>query len=248
MTKQNLLQVSDGAIFDSFVVENGLLYDMSDYRFSTRIYGWKSIGGGPSLKLKEKSTFYGFVFGGDTQIKTAHNICNLKSGQYFCFAEEIEIKGGEGIIIEAINYNGLDMLGGPVENKGRLRYVDGCTDSLLISPIRLGDPCLNALFFPPMTDQTQHTHPSIRIGIITKGKGECIIPDKTIPLTPGVVFVIHENAQHKFKTGKDEGMTVIAYHPDSDYGPQDDDHPMINRTIVDGISASQIFDIQTKEV
>jgi len=25
---------------------------------------------------------------------------------------------------------------------------------------------------------------------------------------------------------------VIAWHPDSDFGPRDDDHPMINRTLI----------------
>ena len=40
-------------------------------------------------------------------------------------------------------------------------------------------------------------------------------------------------------------MDVIAYHPDSDFGPQDEDHPMINRTIVDGVQASRIKDIHS---
>ena len=34
-------------------------------------------------------------------------------------------------------------------------------------------------------------------------------------------------------------MCVIAYHPDSDFGPTDDDHPMVNRTIVDGVPVNQ---------
>lgn len=41
-------------------------------------------------------------------------------------------------------------------------------------------------------------------------------------------------------------MDVIAYHPDSDFGPQDEDHPMVNRTIVDGVSASKLEAIRTK--
>eukprot|EP00548_Thalassiothrix_antarctica_P011082 CAMPEP_0194153598 /NCGR_PEP_ID=MMETSP0152-20130528/56993_1 /TAXON_ID=1049557 /ORGANISM="Thalassiothrix antarctica, Strain L6-D1" /LENGTH=43 /DNA_ID= /DNA_START= /DNA_END= /DNA_ORIENTATION= len=43
-------------------------------------------------------------------------------------------------------------------------------------------------------------------------------------------------------------MDVIAAHPDSDYGPTNTDHPMVNRTIVNGISASLIPSIQTKLV
>lgn len=236
------------SIFESFVIGNEMLRDMSEYPFPTRLHTWKSSSSTPYLKLKEKSTFYGFVYTGGAQVKTTNNTYNLKEGQYFCFTDEIEIEGGSGIIIEAMNCRGLDMLGGPIEEQGRLRYVDGCTDSLLVCPVRLGDPCLNALFFPPMTDQTQHTHPSIRIGIVVKGRGECVIPGEIIPLTPGVVFIIHEDGLHKFRTAGDQSMTVVAYHPDSDYGPKDDDHPMINRTIVEGVSAAKRSDIHTKEI
>lgn len=236
------------AIFESFLIDNGVLCDISDYRFPTRIYGWEEGGNGSSrLTLKENSTFYGFVYAGEAKIKTANNAYTLKKGQYFCFAEEIEIEGGSGIVIEAMNSKALDMLGGPIENQGRLCYVDGCTDSLLVAPVRFGDPCLNAIFLPPMTDQTEHTHPSVRIVMVVKGSGECIIPGKVIPLTPGIIFIIHEEGLHKIRVSGDQSMILIAYHPDSDYGPKDDDHPMINRTIVEGISASERCDIQTKE-
>jgi hypothetical protein len=30
-------------------------------------------------------------------------------------------------------------------------------------------------------------------------------------------------------------MDVIAYHPDSDFGPENETHPMVNRTLVGGI-------------
>jgi hypothetical protein len=41
-------------------------------------------------------------------------------------------------------------------------------------------------------------------------------------------------------------MVVMAYHPDSDFGPEDENHPMINRTIVDGMSAAGLAAIRTK--
>jgi hypothetical protein len=40
-------------------------------------------------------------------------------------------------------------------------------------------------------------------------------------------------------------MDIVAFHPDSDFGPMHDDHPMINRTIIDGISASKLKQVQT---
>ena len=41
-------------------------------------------------------------------------------------------------------------------------------------------------------------------------------------------------------------MDVIAFHPDSDFGPTDIEHPMINRTIVNGVKASELENIRTK--
>jgi hypothetical protein len=158
-------------------------------------------------------------------------------------------------------YKAYNMFGGYIESEGRLKYIDGCTDSLLIPPVKLGDPCLNHLHFPSGIDQTQHTHPSHRIGIVAKGNGECITPFGCLPLTKGMIFVIkewdgetyatgidaeeHPIGQHAFKT-TDETMDVIAFHPDSDFGATDIEHPMINRTIVDGVSASELDDIRTK--
>ena len=139
----------------------------------------------------------------------------------------------------------MELFGGPVEDRGRLRYIDGCTDSLLIPPVKRGNPCLNALFFPPNINQTPHTHPSFRAGLVIAGEGECVLEDKVVPLLPGQAFLIREDGLHSFRTSPEQSLTVIAFHPDSDFGPQDEDHPMINRTIVNGISAAQIEEIRT---
>jgi len=52
---------------------------------------------------------------------------------------------------------------------------------------------------------------------------------------------------HSFHT-IDESLDVIAWHPDSDFGPTHDEHPMVSRTFVDGVSASSLPEIQTKEI
>jgi hypothetical protein len=49
------------------------------------------------------------------------------------------------------------QVAGPVEEHGRVRYIDGCTDSLLNAPQLRGEPCLNHLHFPRGIDQTLHT-------------------------------------------------------------------------------------------
>ncbi|HLD12520.1 MAG TPA: cupin domain-containing protein [Candidatus Nanoarchaeia archaeon] len=157
------------------------------------------------------------------------------------------ISNGLGIVNSSKNFEGFNIFGGPIEEKGKLKYIDGCTDTLLVPPVRKGDPCLNYLHFPLKVVQTPHTHPSVRTGMIYKGEGECILPEenKIIPLIHGNAFVIKTNTVHSFNTTH-LAMDVIAYHPDSDVGMTDVDHPMINRTIINGISASKINDKQTR--
>lgn len=146
---------------------------------------------------------------------------------------------GAGLIIHTPDYVGLLQVGGPVEETGRLNYIDGCSDSLLVCPATVGDPCLNLLHLPPRVDQTQHTHPSERVGIILSGGGECRTPDGVHPLTPGMFWCIPTGTVHSFHTGPDPaGLNVLAWHPDSDFGPSHDSHPMLNRTMVGGAPAS----------
>jgi hypothetical protein len=225
---------------------------------------------------------------------------------------ELNSPGGKGIVIEQLNRHVMNTLGGPVEATGRLKYIDGCTDSLLVPPVKYGDGCLNALFFPPGTTQTMHFHPSVRVGMVLEGSGSlpllppppssslpllppppssplplsssplllssppllsssppllssspllpaflylysfplppfenslllhfppsslilpgtAVTPSSSHPLQQGNIFIMHEHALHKFNTGDDK-MIVVAFHPDSDFGPKDEDHPMLNRT------------------
>ena len=64
-------------------------------------------------------------------------------------------------------------------------------------------------------------------------------------MSKGLDGKMYPQGQHSFDT-KDKSMDVIAFHPDSDFGATDVVHPMINRTIVDGVSASAIDKIRTK--
>ena len=164
---------------------------------------------------------------------------------------EFDVTGeGKGFVVERVNHQGMFMVGGPIERKGRLRYINGATDSLIISPPRKGDPCLNVLFFPPRTVQTPHTHPSPRVGLVVEGRGRCVTPYGTFDLSPEMIFMVREGTNgpegiHSFETD-DSPLVVIVFHPDTDFGPEDENHPMINRTIVEGVSAASIKEIQTK--
>ena len=129
------------------------------------------------------------------------------------------------------------QIGGPIERLGRLRYIDGCTDSLLIPPWRRGEACLNLLHIPPGVEQTMHTHPSDRIGVVVSGRGQCVTPAGSTELEPGVLWRIPAEGLHRFRT-EGEALRIVAWHPDSDFGPTDEDHPMLRKTFVGDISAA----------
>lgn len=232
--------------FSPFRLETGLCANLDTNEWPTRLF---AINKG-SIELASDSTHYVYCHEGNLRVQLNGIIYTLQAGMFCMMPGQVTVYGntGSGIAISRIGYKGWFQMGGPVEDWGRLCYIDGCTDSLLLSPLKIGDPCLNALFFPPGTDQTMHTHPSMRVGMVIRGTGECVVPEGTIPLFPGQVFIIHEDGEHKFRTPDDEGMVVIAYHPDSDFGPQDEDHPMLNRTIVDGTSAKHLDDIRTQSI
>ena len=196
------------------------------------------------LQLPDDGTHFGFVQQGDTLLSCDSGEFRLSAGMYFSVPGKASIRGGRGIVATRLGFDGFFQIGGPVESRGRLRYINGCSDSLLISPVVYGDPCLNLLHIPAHTNQTQHTHPSLRAGVIVSGTGTCKSPEGDTPLTSGTVFMIPAESMHSFHT-TDSDLLVVAWHPDSDTGPTHDDHPMVNRTIVDGVPASAIPGIRT---
>ena len=210
-----------------------------DRSFPTSLFAWS---GEDDLGFNHGGTFYGYVDAGPAKLTLPAFGLDywLHEGMYFSVPFPFKICKGRGIVILREHYYGYFHIGGPVEHRGRLRYIDGCTDSLLISPPRKGAPCLNLLYFPAGVDQTAHTHPSDRVGIIMSGKGKCIYdPDgKSVDLVPGMIFCIHKDGYHKFQTPYEREMRVLAYHPETDFGPDDEAHPMLNRTIIEGVSAA----------
>lgn len=250
--------------FSAYELKHGLIAELSREQTGdrlVRVYGYAEPSHKAQLYPTHEGSLMLFVTEGVVTVELPNGTTRkLKAGEYLAHNDEILVWGfGKALIIQSGAYAAMSMLGGPVEAQGRLRYIDGCTDSLLIPPVKLGDPCLNHLHFPINIYQTMHTHPTVRIGVVTKGNGECLTPFGNIPLSAGILFLIHpfsgekrlgldgdlhDVGAHCFRTF-DQEMDVVAYHPDSDYGPADENHPMINRTIVNGVSANQIEAIRT---
>lgn len=212
-----------------------------------------------------RDTVYGYVLDGRFRvISRAMGKVDLVSGQWFALPGPVDVETVESGMLSTVTRHGYRAPPqiGAREEKGRLSYIDGCSDSMLSQPARLGDPCYNHLHFPSGVIQTQHTHPSIRLGTVIAGSGlawrgkhgdkrdlapaiealangatlegalaRCDTVDWAIELKAGGVFMLHEQELHSFATVSDT-MDIIAYHPDSDWGPTDDLHPMLNRTHV----------------
>lgn len=227
----------------TFELRDGVIGEHDDGRFRTVLYGFTP---GCEVSLPADYTHLGAVLDGELLLVRDGRERRLAVGDFFSVIGPATVCGfGRGMASSSPNYRGFNVFGGPIDPVGRLRYIDGCSDTLLVPPVRKGDPCLNHLHFPVGIRQTPHTHPSVRTGFVYAGLGECIVPDgPPIPLRPGCVFIIATDALHSFNT-YDHTMDVIAFHPDSDTGMTDDDHPMVNRTIVDGVSASRIDAIRT---
>jgi mannose-6-phosphate isomerase-like protein (cupin superfamily) len=226
-----------GNSFSSFRWLNGFLAELhggvAGGDRNSLLYSWQG-----KLDLDAEGTHYVYCHQGPASVRRGPHGALLYSGMFASMPGAISIEGGCGIVITRLRWYGDTLFGGPAPYEGRMRYIDGCTDSLLLPPPMKGDPCLNLLYFPPGIDQTMHTHPSDRIGMILSGKGQCEAPEGRVDLEPGMIFCIHADGQHRFRTPYNCDMRVLAYHPDSDFGPTHEDHPMLNRTIIEGVSAA----------
>lgn len=241
MKMMQLLQPAGDQIAHGMELE-GADVITAGYSGKVKARSFNASGGRPTLRLSTEedglSTHWVYAFAPCSIItNTGHHF--LQAGMWAAQTGLLNINGGRGLVISVENHWGLNSLGGPVEDVGRLRYIDGCSDSVLYSPPVKGEPVLNFLHFPPETQQQFHTHPSVRIGIVARGSGRALIggdgerAGEQLALTPGTVFVLPAELEHCFHTDG-ERMDIIAWHPDSDFGPTDENHPMVNKTLVAG--------------
>tara|TARA_Y100000593_G_scaffold94776_1_gene195945 strand:- start:15227 stop:15907 length:681 start_codon:yes stop_codon:yes gene_type:complete len=215
--------------------ENGTIIDAIETMYPT-LSTWISKD---AFMGERSSSCFGYVVNGKATIENEFR-WSLQEGNYFALNGKLEFTVEEGSsvwVVEKKGYRCMPMVG-TIEKKGRLSYIDGCSDSVLVSMPRMGDPVLNHLHFPTGIYQTQHTHPSIRMGVVIGGGGEAFQEKSNYddgwvkPLKKGCMFMLEEQELHSFRT-TDKHMDIIAFHPDSDTGPTDENHSMINRTYID---------------
>lgn len=195
---------------------------------------------------EEVSTHYIYIKNGQMELDCYQGRFNIMAGFCGVFPGQIKISGnGNGMIATRHNYRGILTITGAIEQTGRLNYIDGCSATLLVSPLKLGDPCINFLYIPEGIDQTPHTHPSLRLGLVVSGQGICKVEEEEYKLQPSTLFCLPEDKLHSFHT-QDKALRIVVYHPDSDVGPSDESHPMLNRTLVNGVPAHKIPGIRSR--
>lgn len=194
----------------------------------------------------ENDTHFLFVSEGEVMLKSSNGEFLLKEKSFAAVPGNFSLDGsGQVLVATLLNYTGLFTIGGPIETFGRLKYIDGCSSTVLINPLRRGEPCLNFLYVPPGISQTPHTHPSLRIGLVASGSGTCQVDEGTFQMEAGTVFCLPEDKLHSF-SAIDDSLRIIIYHPDSDVGPTDDSHTMLNNTFVGKKSAKAMDAIRTR--
>lgn len=149
----------------------------------------------------------------------------------------VETYGEESTFVH-IKFHGLhlndDRMFIPHDNpQGNLSYMDGGTNTTAVNPGRLGLPVVNYVHFPDGMEQTLHTHPSQRIGLILSGKGLVELnKDVKFAIKQGDCFVMERNVLHNFMCNRGEDVTLFVFSPDSGTGPTDEVNPLKVRTYV----------------
>lgn len=217
-------------------------YEFADKQHSVRV----TLTVGDEVSLNVGASHYVVVFDGEFEVLLKSGLHHLSRDCFGSFPGEASIKGnGRALILSSIGYESPVLTGGPIEEQGRLRYIDGCTASILLPPQVRGEPCLNFMHLPRQISQTMHTHPSLRAGIVLSGNGRCETPHGVVEFRSGSVFLIPPNLPHSFQSG-DETLRIVIFHPDSDSGPTHTDHTMLNRTFIEGRSAQVLANLHTR--
>lgn len=205
--------------FTSLHFKNGDLFDLSNTQFPSKVYAFDGMD---AIYYHQNCSYYGYVFEGSVTIKYKKEDFTVKKGMYFSLPKELNIQGeGKAFIIEHYDHSCFFQIGGPVEEKGRIECEYNRSNSLLIAPTELHQPCLNLLQIHKNQENLPfHTHQEYRIGMVVEGFGYFATNDNRIPLEKGEIFILPANLAHRLEAPKNsENFLIISYHPKSQVNP-----------------------------
>ncbi|XKT74999.1 MAG: cupin domain-containing protein [Patescibacteria group bacterium UBA2103] len=178
---------------------------------------------------KEEGSLFFYTFAPTICIIDKNKI-NLERGSAGVLSESSVHLKGTFLLLRNLRQKFPSQIHPTLPQEGKLAYINEGRDTILIHPYKQGVACLNIMYFPPGVIQEEHTHPSFRVGIVVDGEGLCVVRGKKIPIMKDSIIYMDKETPHNFYSKTN--LTVITYHPDSNFGPTDHIHPMINKTIV----------------
>jgi hypothetical protein len=208
----------------------GYTIDRRDSEHPSRIV----VASGMYSHLDPMATMYWYSLAGTARIRTKGFDVTADVGTFGACPGPFDVVcQGLVIMFERISYRGL-VSAGRLEDRGRLAFMDGCSDTVLIAPPQAGDPVLNHLHIPSTVKQSPHFHTSDRLGVVTGGSGVAWIGRDDVSevrLQRGSIFCVEAHEVHSFETNE-ESLDIVVFHPDSDWGPTDAVHPMRTRSVL----------------
>jgi len=200
------------------------------YGFDTR----DRAAGARVARIPDLGASFGFVERGEVRVVDDYVDWTIRGHQWFRLRGGLEATISPGsclFVAQREDHRGLHVMGGPIEPSGRLRNLGGTSDTILVAPTVLGDPCLNHVHYPAGDGPPVHRHPSTRFAMVAHGQGRLERPGRDpVRLEAGMVLRITAGVEHRLVADPSRPMDVVTYHPDSDWGPTHDVHPVRNRT------------------
>src|SRR5690606_21648494 len=132
---------NDNSTFVTYNWENGAQHDGRDPNYPCYLTTVAARVGEPpadgSVDMLADGSHFIYAYSGKCRIwvpgiEEPHyeRTYALEPGMYACVPGAVEIETtGLAAVMSREGYEGYFLIGGPVEWKGRMRYIDGCTDS-----------------------------------------------------------------------------------------------------------------------
>lgn len=135
-----------------------------------------------ALVLGEDATHFVFCHQGALTIRQGGCWPHvLTAGMYASVPGKCDVRPvgqdlSRGMVVSALGWLGMMVLGGPLEERGRLRYIDGCTDSLLVPPVQVGLDPVHRMMSTIRHNRARGTHAVVRMADIVRQMADEGIP------------------------------------------------------------------------
>lgn len=179
----------------------------------------------------------------ETQIRVGNVRLFLTGGMYFR-APSVEVVHGAGILMQKTGFDAQTLIGGPDDGRGRLRWINGVRYSLLVPPMKSGDPCLELISFPRNHFGSLITFAFPFIAVVRDGEGEIQTEDRNYRVEWGNQISIPPNYPHRYVTTPRAPLQLVVFQTVTGESFDDGRNPLVEATIYKGQSAQDVDEIR----